>query len=78
MSDAYTEYDFEIGDLVTFVGYKYSPDYAYVTKRAEMLGVILGTVPGYLSNIMYEIYWFKRNKVEIVVIDNIKLVHRAP
>ena len=76
--DDYPELDFKTGDLVTFTGYKYSRDYTYVTRRDELFGIILNTVPGYLSNIMYEIYWFKRNKVETVVVDNIKLVHRAP
>lgn len=72
-----TDYIYQIGDLVTFIGYKYSPDYVYVTRREETLGIVLGTVPGYLSDIMYEIYWFKRNKVEPAVVNNLKLVHRA-
>jgi hypothetical protein len=66
------------GDLVTYVGYRYSPDYIYTEKCEELLGIVLGTVPGHMSHIMYEVYWFKKNKTEVVVVDHIKLVYSAP
>ena len=78
MSDGRTYDEFKIGDLVAYVAYEYSPDYVYAVRQEDLFGVILNTVPGYLSNIMYEVYWFKKRRVETVVVDHIKLMHRAP
>jgi hypothetical protein len=78
VGDDYKADYFVVGDLVTYVGYQYSPDYTATEKCEELLGVVMGTVPGYMSHVMYEVYWFKKNKVEVVVVEHIKLVYGAP
>ena len=75
MGDDLKTDQFVSGDLVTFVGYLYSPDYMYEEKCDELLGVVMGTAHGYMSHIMYEVYWFKKNKTTMVVVDHLKLVY---
>jgi len=68
-----------IGDLVTFCGYSYTPDFLiYDEERDGALGVIVGiksdteiTGPLYKS---YTIFWFKRGTHSTEIRDHLKLL----
>lgn len=71
-----------IGDLVTFCGYSYTPDFLiYDEERDGAIGVIVDIIsdmevtgPLYRS---YIIFWFKRGTRSIEIRDHLRLL-KAP
>tara|TARA_Y100000994_G_scaffold8416_1_gene7076 strand:- start:504 stop:779 length:276 start_codon:yes stop_codon:yes gene_type:complete len=70
---------FVIGDLVTFTGYLYTPDYVYTEEelRGKMqLGIVIGTTKsGYYENILYRVHWLRTARVTEVVSAHLHLVY---
>jgi hypothetical protein len=53
---------YQIGNLVTFCGYKYSPDYVYTDAADKSLGIIINSAkrPSTLKvYFTYKVFWFK-------------------
>jgi len=54
---------FDIGDLVRFIGYHYSPDYYYPAENQTErgLGIVIGGIksPVSATTWLYRVYWFK-------------------
>jgi len=67
---------FEVGSLVTFEGYNYTPDFIMMDERHDALGVILACYrDGMMYRYdMYTVYWFKLAKISHVPSEHIKLV----
>ncbi len=69
-------YVFNVGDLVEFTGYNYTPDFIMIDERHEQLGIVIEmrrTGRQYLYN-MYTVYWFKLGNISQVPSAHIKLV----
>jgi hypothetical protein len=70
---------FVAGDLVTFTGYLYTPDYVYNEEQAQgkmQLGIVLGIVGGgYYENRLYRVHWLKSGRISEVVGDHLHLVY---
>ena len=65
---------FEVGDLVRFVGYYYSPDYVYADSENYELGIIVQIMPRYFYQPAYKVYWFKKKAVTETVQEYLQLV----
>ncbi len=63
----YDSVTFEIGDLVKFIGFNYTPDYYIPADEVEAMGIIIDvvTVKGvYITRAwMYRVYWFKTGRI---------------
>lgn len=67
---------FEVGSLVTFEGFNYTPDFIMMDERHEALGVVLACYSDgmmYRYN-MYTVYWFKLAKISNEPSEHLKLV----
>ena len=67
---------YQVGNLVTFCGYNYSPDYMYTDAADESLGIITSairsaTVHEYFT---YKIFWFKSMRYTEAIAAHLKLV----
>jgi hypothetical protein len=67
---------FEVGSLVTYEGFNYTPDFIMMDERHEAIGVVLschreGSVYRYD---MYTVYWFKLSKISNVPAEHLKMV----
>jgi len=67
---------YQVGDLVTFCGYSYSPDYVYIDASDESLGIITNairtaTVHEYFT---YKIFWFKTMQYTEAIGAHLRLV----
>ena len=56
---------YQVGNLVTFCGYNYSPDYMYTDASDESLGIITSairstTISEYFT---YKVFWFKSMRI---------------
>ena len=70
------QYVFNVGDLVEFTGYNYTPDFIMIDERHEALGIVIDmkrTGQRFLYN-MYTVYWFKLGNTTQVPSAHIKLV----
>ncbi len=67
---------YEVGNLVTFCGYSYSPDYMYVDASDNSLGIITSAIVarGLHEYSMYRIFWFKSMKYTEAIGAHLKLV----
>ena len=65
---------FEVGDLVRFVGYYYSPDYVYADSENYELGIIVQIMARYFYQPAYKVYWFKKKAVTETVQEYLQLV----
>ena len=65
---------FNVGDLVRFVGYYYSPDYVYADTDNYEIGIIVGVMARYFYQPAYRVYWFKKKLVTETVQDYLQLV----
>ncbi len=52
---------YQVGDLVTFCGYSYSPDYLYTDASDNSLGIITNAIRTATMHeyFTYKIFWFK-------------------
>lgn len=65
------ETKFEIGDLVTFIGYHYTPDFYYVDEDDYDLGVIIAIHDRTYYAPIYSVHWFKEKRVTEVIQDHL-------
>lgn len=74
-SDFYSlEARFQVGDLVTFTGYHYTPDFYYVDEDDYNLGVVMAVHPRTYYAPIYTVHWFKERKVTEVIQDHLSMV----
>ena len=74
-SDFYkVEAKFEIGDLVTFTGYHYTPDFYYIDEEDYDLGVIIAMNARTYYAPIYTVHWFRVNRVTDVIQDHLSMV----
>ena len=66
--------EYVTGDLVTFVGYYYSPDYMYTENDDNQLGIVVGRESRLVSDYLYRVYWFKNGNITVTVAGHLKLV----
>ena len=70
-----------VGDLVTYVGNVYVPDYMYEYERSliEMgLGLVIKVVdhPGVNTlNMQYRVYWFRSGATTYISADQLRLAY---
>ena len=76
MGDDIVTRQFVKGDLVSFEGYRYSPDYIYEDlDTGYRLGVVISIGRGYMEGIMYKVYWFKETRTTETIAEHLKLVY---
>tara|TARA_B100000212_G_scaffold108919_1_gene81015 strand:- start:1126 stop:1374 length:249 start_codon:yes stop_codon:yes gene_type:complete len=74
-SDFYSlEAKFELGDLVTFTGYHYTPDFFYIDEDDYDMGVIIAVHNRAYYSPIYSVHWFKLGRVTEVVQDHLSKV----
>ena len=67
------DYDktFEVGDLVRFIGFNYTPDYYIPEEYENSIGIIISTEQNagvYIkSSYTYRVHWFSTGENSIVV-----------
>ena len=58
---------YDVGDLVRFIGYHYSPDYYYppTLQYEQDIGIIVEQVSSPITTNawLYRVYWFKTKKM---------------
>jgi hypothetical protein len=66
---------FRIGDLVSFMGYHYSPDYIYIDGDDYQLGIIVSIIRRqFHPKPIYKIFWFKKGFTTEAIEDHLRLV----
>ena len=74
-SDFYSlEARFQVGDLVTFTGDHYTPDFYYVDEDDYNLGVVMAVHTRTYYAPIYTVHWFKERKVTEVIQDHLSMV----
>tara|TARA_Y100001973_G_scaffold103637_1_gene171342 strand:+ start:1271 stop:1525 length:255 start_codon:yes stop_codon:yes gene_type:complete len=64
------------GDLVSFEGYRYSPDYMYEdAEEGYKCGVVVSIGRGYMEGILYRVYWFKEKCTTETIAAHLKLLY---
>ena len=70
-----------VGDLVTFHGYHYTPDYLLIDDKDGNLGIItevkinspIGTI-SYSSYVLYTVFWFTSGKKTSEVSEHLRRI----
>ena len=62
------------GDLVSFVGYHYSPDYKYIDEDDYNLGLVIEVVARYIYEPLVRVFWFKKGYTTEVPQAHLRLV----
>ena len=62
------------GDLVTFVGYHYSPDYKYIDEDDYSLGLVIEIVSRFIYEPLVRVFWFKKGYTTEVQQTHLRLV----
>ena len=76
-SDFYKlEARFEVGDLVTFTGYHYTPDFYYEDYNHYELGMIIAIHTRTYYTPIYTVHWFGVNRVTDVIQDHLSRVNK--
>ena len=76
MGDDIKTTQFIAGDLVSFEGYRYSPDYMYDDiNEGFKLGVVVNAGNGHMEGILYRVYWFKERRTTETVGAHLKLLY---
>ena len=65
---------FDVGDLVKFHGYYYSPDYIYADSENYEVGIIVEIMARYFYQPAYKVYWFKKKITTETVQEYLQLV----
>lgn len=68
------EAKYEVGDLVRFTGYHYSPDFYYIDEDDYELGVIIALHTRTYYAPIYTVHWFGVNRVTDVIQDHLSKV----
>jgi len=58
---------FNIGDLVLFTGYEYSP-------FPQEMGIVVGKTSGKYHHVIYKVYWFKEHTISDSVANHLELI----
>jgi len=73
------ERPFEIGDLVAFITYNYTPDFYYGEDYENAMGIVVG-IDYYGDSMsqpwMYHVFWFDTQRVTAVVGGHIRIISR--
>ena len=64
----------QVGDLVKFHGYYYSPDYIYADSENYEVGIIVEIMARYFYQPAYKVYWFKKKITTETVQEYLQLV----
>ena len=74
--DNYDADPYQIGDLVEFIGFNYTPDYYYEDMHERRYGLIVETIPSMLATKtwLYRVYWFKEGKTTETVAGHLRMV----
>jgi len=76
MGDDIDTAQFVKGDLVSFEGYRYSPDYMYEdSDNRYKFGVVVSAGLGYMEGILYRVYWFKERHMTETAGAHLKLLY---
>ena len=76
------EVEFEIGDLVMFVAYNYTPDFYYGQEDFNnSMGIVVGI--DYYGDSMsqpwiYEIFWFNTSRCTKVDVGHLRIISQPP
>jgi len=62
------------GDLVSFIGYHYSPDYKYIDEDDYNLGLVIEVVSRYIYEPLVRVFWFKKGYTTEVPQAHLRLV----
>tara|TARA_Y100000310_G_C20411621_1_gene682277 strand:- start:75 stop:320 length:246 start_codon:yes stop_codon:yes gene_type:complete len=67
---------YQVGNLVTFCGYRYSPDYMYTDASDRSIGIVTSairatTIGEYFT---YKVFWFKSMRYTEAIGAHLKLV----
>jgi len=65
---------FNVGDLVEYTGYHFSPDYKYIDEDDYKLGLVIGVKKRTYYKPVYTVFWFKSGRKQEVVEDHLSLV----
>jgi hypothetical protein len=68
---------YQIGDLVTFCGYNYSPEYMYASPPDKSLGIVINSTirPSTLKEYFtYKVFWFKSLRFTEAIGAHLKLI----
>ena len=65
---------FNVGDLVEYTGYHFSPDYKYIDEDDYKLGLVMEVKKRTYYKPVYTVYWFKSGRTQEVVEDHLSLV----
>jgi hypothetical protein len=69
---------FEVGDLVRFIGFNYTPDYYVPAEYEDSIGIIISTEANagvYIkTSYTYRVHWFRTGESTIVVASHLMLV----
>ena len=67
---------FNVGDLVEFIGFNYTPDYYIEEEENYMIGIVVEAISAqgaYITKAwMYRVYWFKTKRVTETVAGHLK------
>ena len=74
--------DLDVGDLVAFCGYNYTPDFViYDPARDGTMGIVIRKLSAISSHMGpnslyrgYKIYWFKSKDITTEIRDHLKLI----
>ena len=75
--------DLEVGDLVVFCGYNYTPDFIiYDPTRDGTMGIVIRRLSNISVNMApnslyrgYRVYWFKSRDITTEIRDHLKLIN---
>ncbi len=70
------KHTYTVGDLVSFTGYHYSPDYKYIDEDSYELGIILRVMERTFYQPVYVVFWFKLASSTEVIHDHLTKVVR--
>ena len=68
------EAKFKVGDLVSFTGYHYSPDFKYIDEDDYDMGVVVAVHERTYYAPVYTVHWFKHKRVTDVIQEHLSMV----
>jgi hypothetical protein len=70
-----TKFEFVIGDLVLFTGYRYTPDFVYTQNEMPYMGIVVDVGRSPAHEYMYSVYWFKTKRITATVAGHLELAY---
>ncbi len=65
---------YSVGDLVSFTGYNYTPDYKYIDADEYSLGIVITIVKSIVYRPTYKVFWFKKGYATETIQEHLRLV----